>query len=103
MSSAECLAMANKFKELKGKLAGLIGSVESCVSDIANNEENMEETVLNGRPLDDGELVEAKDKISAINDDIGVMMDECDEKYTKWMNAYKEALAREEREKKKNS
>ena len=95
MSSAECLAMANKFKALKAAIGALHGSVSACSSAIGQNESTMEETVLSGRPLDDGKLTESKGEIDGIHGNLSVMEAECDEKYQMWMNAYYAALARE--------
>lgn len=101
MSSSECLAKANEFKMLKDTLDGLYGSIDACVSSITSNELAMENTVISGKPLDEGKLVEAKGKISSISGDIGTMQAECDEKYKEWYAAYEEALKREEEKKKK--
>lgn len=95
MSSAECLAKANEFKALKGALGGLYGPIDACVLAITNNESDMENTVISGRPLDDGQLVEAKGQISSISGDIATMQAECDEKYDYWYALYEEALERE--------
>lgn len=96
MSSAECLAMANKFKALKGAISALHGSVDACSSAIGDNEATMEETVLSGRPLDDGKLTESKGDIDGIHGNLSTMEAECDEKYEYWMAAYEAAKAAEE-------
>lgn len=98
MSSAECLAMAKRFQALKGQIAGLHGPVSECESAISKNEGDMESTVLSGRPLDDGKLVDGKGQISSIHGNLSTMESECDEKYQYWMQAYYAALAREQEE-----
>lgn len=101
MSSAECLAMAKKFQALKGEIGGLHGSVSACSSSIGNNESTMENTVLSGRPLDDGKLTESKGQIDGIHGNLSTMEAECEEKYQQWMDAYYAALAREQEAAKK--
>lgn len=95
MSSAECLAMARKFRALKGEISALHGSVDACSTAIGENESTMEETVLSGRPLDDGKLTESKGELDGIHGNLSTMEAECDEKYDYWMQAYYAALARE--------
>ena len=75
MSSAECLAMANKFKALKGAISALHSSVDACSTAIGDNESTMEETVLSGRPLDDGKLTESKGELDGIHGNL-LYMDE---------------------------
>ena len=98
MSSAECLAMANKFKALQGTIAGLHGSVDACSSAIGQNEPTMADTVLSGRPLDDGKLTESKGQIDGIHGNLSTMEAECSEKYDMWMGLYYAALEREREE-----
>lgn len=103
MSSAECLAMARKFKQLQAAIAGLHGSVDACSSAIGQNEPTMADTVLSGRPLDDGKLTESKGQIDGIHGNLSTMEAECAEKYQQWMNAYYAALAREHEEARKRN
>ena len=103
MSSAECLAMANKFKALKGEISALHSSVDTCSTAIGDNESTMEETVLSGRPLDDGKLTESKGELDGIHGNLSTMEAECAEKYQQWMNAYYAALAREHEEARKRN
>ena len=95
MRSAECLAMANKFKALKGAISALHSSVDACSSSIGQNEPTMAETVLSGRPLDDGKLTESRGDIDGIHGNLSTMEAECDEKYEYWMAEYYAALERE--------
>ncbi len=95
MSSAECYEMAQKYKSLKSELSSLHSSVDACVSSISNNESTMENTVLSGKPFDEGRLSESKGEISSINGNLSSMEDECTKKYTVWMGRYYAALKRE--------
>lgn len=97
MSSSECYAIAQEYLALKGKLSAIYGPIDTCVSTIGNSESDLENTVLSGKPIDEGKISEAKGKIGNISDDIGVMVAECDEKYKQWMEAYYAALEAEKK------
>lgn len=95
MSSAECLAMAEKYKALGEAIAGLHGSVDACSDSIDENETTMKETVLSGKPIDEGKITDSKSDIDGIHGNLSTMEAECAEKYDYWMAEYEAALARE--------
>lgn len=95
MSSSECYAMAQAYLALKGKLQAIYGPIDTCVSTIGKSELDFENTVLSGKPIDEGKMSESKGLIGNISDDVGVMVAECIKRYNEWMDAYYAALARE--------
>lgn len=94
-SSAYYLEMANKFDALSKELSTLFGPIESCNTTVRANTSNMQNTIINGQPLDEGKLVDASGKLGTVSDNVNTMIAECAQKYAYYMQLY-EAAKREE-------
>ena len=95
MSSSECLAMKNKYEDVKTKIQGVIGFFDDCSNSIMETSSFLHDLIVCGKTFDDGKLEESNGLLGTSKNNLQTIIDECNEKIDFYESEYNKALARE--------
>lgn len=95
MSSAECLAMIEKYKSVIQQIGGLYDYLSTCNGLVEQCNSTMKDTQISGETMDHGKLEEISNAITTLRSAFDTIIAECQIKIEEYTALYYEALERE--------
>ena len=100
MNSSYYLNLKNKYISIKNKLNSSFVYFDNCIDIINDGNIHFEKMVVDGKNFDDGKLLNEMSIISNIRENMQILVSECNRKIDECEALYREALNKENKEKK---
>ena len=95
MSSSECLAMKNKYENVRSQVQNALAYFDGCSTCILESSNFLKDVIIDGKSFDDDNLVKDNSKLNGAKGNLQSIINECNEKITYYNDLYNEALNRE--------
>ena len=75
-----------EFNNIKSNVSRIISDLNKCKTDVSKTSKEVESLVINGKPIDDGALMEISSSLELLKGDLSQIINECNEKIDYYTN-----------------